>query len=133
MVSEDLPHLIDGISTKGRTILKFASENTSFAGDEFDHLTDCHTGRETMGVHHEIGAPAIALTEGHVFSRDDKANDTFLTVTRTEFVTDLRHTSLPSDHFKDALFLKVRCNDHSVDVDWVGSLENLFIWACLKS
>ena len=78
-----------------------------------------------MGVHHKVRAPTIALTERHVFGGHNQADDTFLTVARTEFVSDFRNSRLSCDHLEEALLFKVRCEDHTIDIDWLRPLKAL--------
>lgn len=48
-------------------------------------------------------------------------------MTRTELVTDLRDTGLPSDHLEEALLFEVGRENHSIDTGRIRALEALLL------
>merc|ERR1712013_522265 len=89
MLYEGLTHICDFASTKCCSVMKFTLENASFASNQLDQFSHCHTRRKTVRVHNNVWANS-QIRKGHVLLIHNQATYTLLTVTTTEFVTNFR-------------------------------------------
>ena len=122
-----LPHFKDRIATERCPISLTSLQDAGFPRHQFNHLSDCHSTGKPVWVHDKVGTPPVSLTERHVLLRDNQPDDTLLSVTGGELISDLRHTRLPRYELKEVGVWGVgrRGEDHTVHVGWVGSLVGL--------
>jgi len=76
---------------KGCCVSLAASQRGHLARQTLHHVSDGHPRRNGMRVHDQIGYDSL-LSEWHIFLTVGNAHGAFLTMSRCEFVTDLRHS-----------------------------------------
>ena len=101
-------------------IAKLASEDTSLAGDELNHLADGHARGESVWVHDNVWGDSL-LAEGKVLLPDDDAAHSLLSVATTEFVTHLGNPRAPHQDLDHHVVLCVRCEQHLVHATFTRS------------
>ena len=77
-----------------------------------------------MGVHNQIRTPSIPFWEGHVFLRDDQSHYSFLSMARTEFISNLWNSSLPCYNFDKKRVIRSWCYNNTINVRRIRP----FVW-----
>ena len=87
VLDEGARGFFDGGAAEAGAVAVVAGQDAGFSGDEFEHLTHCHTRGEAVWVHDDIGVDAL-VGEGHVGLVGHDAYDTLLAVAGGELVAD---------------------------------------------
>lgn len=88
-----------------RGVVAQAVEGAGLSGHALDEHTDGHSGRESVRVEQDVRGHA-ALGEGHVLRGPQATQDTLLTVSAGEFVSD---GGVPGNAVRDAHAFEAAC------------------------
>jgi hypothetical protein len=70
-----------------------------------------------MGIHDQVGTPSIPFAKWHVDLWNYKADYSFLSMSRREFISDFRYASLSRHHLDDAVLFQIRRQNDSINTD----------------
>lgn len=107
-------------SAERSAIMEFSLQQSSLAAQQFQRFSHRHTTGETVRIHHHVRCDAEVI-EWQILLINDETGDTFLSVTRTEFVTDFRTTCLTQQDFDEEIFFGIGGHHHFFDVAGLGA------------
>jgi hypothetical protein len=86
-------------------------QHTSFASNQLYHLTNCHSTREAVRVHDQVGADSC-IAERHVCLRYYDATDALLAVPAAEFVTYFWSSGLSNQYLDELVIALISRHYH---------------------